>query len=157
MFGMCKTKHSSKGCSWCLLIVSKSASSLIINFEQVIEPFLVLNIYFTFSLSVVACTFYKSLLRVTAYYYNVTYTSEAVVKSCSVKKASARVSFLKRDPATVVFLWILQNFLSYRTPPVAASGIRVNLHSIVLELLAPNMRNICLSEQKIYGNITVRT
>ena len=50
----------------------------------------------------------KVLLRVTVYYYYVTYASEAVAKSCSVKKAyleilqnsqknaCARVSFLKK-------------------------------------------------------------
>ena len=44
-------------------LVGEPASSLIINFEQVIEPFLVLNIYFTFFLSVVDCTFYKSTIK----------------------------------------------------------------------------------------------
>ena len=85
---MCKTKHSSRDCSRCLFIVSKivgePVSLLIINFEQVIEPFLVLNIYFTFFLSVVDCTFYKSTMLL----YYVTYASEAVVRSCSVKRHS---------------------------------------------------------------------
>ena len=83
-------------------------SSLIINFGQVIEPFLVLNIYFTFSYQWLITLFTRVLLRVTVYYYYVTYASEAVVKSCSVKKtfleisqnwkenACARVSFLKK-------------------------------------------------------------
>ena len=38
-------------------------SSLIISFEQVIKPFLVWNIYFTFFLPVVDCTFYKSAIK----------------------------------------------------------------------------------------------
>ena len=80
---MCKTKHNSKDCSRCLFIVSKPATSLIIKFEQVIEPFLVLNICFTFFLSVVD---YRSTIKRTAFYYYATYASEAVVKSCSVKK-----------------------------------------------------------------------
>ena len=42
------------------VLVGDPASLLIINFEQVREPFLVLNIYFTFSLLVVDCTFYKN-------------------------------------------------------------------------------------------------
>ena len=83
-------------------------SSLIINFGQVIEPFLVLNIYFTFSYQWLITLFTRVLLRVTVYYYYVTYASEAVVMSCSVKKAfleisqnseenaCARVSFLKK-------------------------------------------------------------
>ena len=41
-------------------LVGKLASSLIINFEQVIKPFLVWNIYFTFFSSVVEYIFYKS-------------------------------------------------------------------------------------------------
>ena len=65
---MCKTKHNSKD----LFVVSKKtfsdlvgerANSLIRNSEQVVEPFLVLNIYFTFSLSVVDCTFYRSTIK----------------------------------------------------------------------------------------------
>ena len=60
---MCKTKHSSRDCNTFSDLVGEPASSLIINFEQVIEPFLVLNIYFTFFLSVVDCTFYKSTIK----------------------------------------------------------------------------------------------
>ena len=41
-------------------LVGELASSLIINFEQVIKPFLVWNIYFTFFSSVVEYIFYKS-------------------------------------------------------------------------------------------------
>ena len=65
--------------------------------------------------------------------------SEAVVRSCSVKKAfleisqnsqenaSARASFLKTETLGQVFSCefceIFKNILSHRTPPVAASGV----------------------------------
>ena len=69
---MCKTKHSSEDCNRYLFIVSKidilwssRRAREFINhyFEQVIEPFSVLNIYFTIFLSVVDCTFYKSTIK----------------------------------------------------------------------------------------------
>ena len=44
-------------------LVRQRPSSLIINFDQVIKPFLVWNIYFTFFLPVVDCTFYKSAIK----------------------------------------------------------------------------------------------
>ena len=44
-------------------LVGERGSLLIINFGQVIEPFLDLNIYVTFFLSVVAYTFYKSAIN----------------------------------------------------------------------------------------------
>ena len=44
-------------------LVGEPASSIIINFEQVVEPFLVLNIFFTFFLSVVDNTFCKSTIK----------------------------------------------------------------------------------------------
>ena len=59
-----------------------------------------------FSYQWLLALFTRILLRVTVYYYYVTYASEAVVRSCSVKKtfleisqnsqenACARVSFL---------------------------------------------------------------
>ena len=117
MFGMCKTKHSSEDCNRYLFIVSKIdilwsfrelASSLIINFEQVIKPFLVLNIFSLFSYQWLITLFTRALLIVTVCYYYITYAPEAVVNSCSVKKAffeisqnsqenaCARVSFLKK-------------------------------------------------------------
>ena len=42
------------------VLVGQSPSSVIINFEQVIKSFLVWNIYFTFFLPVVDCTFLLS-------------------------------------------------------------------------------------------------
>ena len=44
-------------------LVGESAISLIIKFEQVIKPFLVWNIYFTFLFSVVDFTFYRSTVK----------------------------------------------------------------------------------------------
>ena len=107
-------------------LVKERASSLIINFEQVIEPFLVLNIYFIFFLSVGDCTkelikeFIKELkelklkkefisslivlfrivrLRVTVCYYYLMYASEAVVRRCSVKKLFLKISKSSQENA----------------------------------------------------------
>ena len=129
------------------------ASLLIINFEQVIEPFLVLNIFFTFFLSVVDCTFYRSIIK-----------SNCILLLCHVPVRSSRQElfckkgvlrnfanftgkclcqslFFKKETLTQAFssgfCEIFKNFLSYRAPLVAASGV-----SIVLELLARNRRNI---------------
>ena len=44
-------------------LVRQRPSSLIINFDQVIKPFLVWNIYFTYFLLVVDFTFYKSTIK----------------------------------------------------------------------------------------------
>ena len=118
---MCKKQNTAV--KTCLLLarqtfsdlVGERASSLIINSEQVIEPFLVLNICFTFFLSVVDCTFYKSTIKSNCTLLS-PYASEAVVRRCSVKKAfleisqnsqkntCARCLFLKRDSVTGVFL-----------------------------------------------------
>ena len=104
-------------------------SSLIINFEQVIEPFLVLNIFSLFSYQWLIALFTRVLLRVTVYYYYVTYASEAVVNSCSVKKAFLEISQNSQKKETLTqafsseFCDIFKNFLSYRTPPVAVSDI----------------------------------
>ena len=68
----CVKQNSSKDCNRCLFILSKidmlwstrrTREFININFEQAIEPFLVFNIYFTFSLSVVDYTFYKSTIK----------------------------------------------------------------------------------------------
>ena len=80
-------------------------SSLIITFEQVIEPFLVLNIYFTFFLSVVDCTFYKSTIKSNCILLLCHVRVRSSRQTCSVKNtfleisqknACARVSFLKK-------------------------------------------------------------
>ena len=60
-------------------LVGEPARSLIINFEQVIEPFLVLNIYLTFFLSVVDRTFYKSTIK-----------SNCILLLCHVRVRSSR-------------------------------------------------------------------
>ena len=55
-------------------LVRQRPSSLIINFDQVIKPFLVWNIYFTFFLPVVDFTFYKSTIK-----------SNCILLSCHVR------------------------------------------------------------------------
>ena len=72
-------------------LVGEPASSLILNFEQVIESFLVLIFFSLFSYQWLIALFTGVLLRVTVCYYYVTYVSEAVVKSCSVKRASLEI------------------------------------------------------------------
>ena len=86
--------------------MGEPASSLMINFEQVVELFLVLNNYLTYQWLIALFT--RVLLRVTVYNYYVTFASVAVARICSVKKtfleisqnsqenACARVSFLKK-------------------------------------------------------------
>ena len=70
-------------------------SSLIINFEQVIKPFLVLIIYFTFFLSVVDYTFYKSAIK-----------SNCISLLCHVRVRSSRHGlFCKKG--------ILRNFAKF--------------------------------------------
>ena len=89
----------------------------------------------------VDCSFYKSTIKSSCLLYlYVTYTSEAVIKRCSVKKAvlevsqnsqenaCARVSFLKErlflaQLFSCEVCEIFKNFFSYRTPPLAASGV----------------------------------
>ena len=113
-------------------LVGEPASSLIINFEQVIEPFLVLNIYFTFFLSLVDRTFYKSTSK-----------SNCILLLCHVRVRSTRQGlfckkgvlrnfqcqslFFKKQTLAQVFSCefceFFKNFLSYRTPPLAASGV----------------------------------
>ena len=95
-----------------------------INFEQVVELFLVLNNYLTYQWLIALFT--RVLLRVTVYNYYVTFASVAVARICSVKKtfleisqnsqenACARVSFL------IFFLtehlwWLLLAFQSEYT------------------------------------------
>ena len=66
-----------------------------INFKQVIKPFLVWNIYFTFFLSVVDCTFYKSNIR-----------SNCKLLLCHVRVRSSRQElFCKKD--------VLKNFAKF--------------------------------------------
>ena len=67
-----------------------------------------LSLKYLFPFFLISALFTRVLLRVTVYYYYVTYASEAVVRRCSVKKAfleilqnsqgniCARVSFLKK-------------------------------------------------------------
>ena len=109
-------------------LVGEPSSSLIINFEQVIETFLVLNIYFTFFLSVVDCNFYKSTIKSNCS------RQELFCKTGDLRnfakftgKCLSYSFFFKRETLAQVFSCefceIFNNFLSYRTPPVAASGV----------------------------------
>ena len=135
---MRKTKHSSKNCNLLIIIL-----------QQVIKPFLVWNIYFTFFLSVVDCTFYKSTIK-----------SNCILLLCHVRvRISPQELFCKKG--------IFRNFAKFTgkhlyqrlffNKVVGQACFRVNLHSIVLELPARNRRNIwSLSEQKLHGNITVQ-
>ena len=103
------------------------------------KSFLVWNIYFTFFLSVIDCTFYKSillsillrvsyqghfiksiLLRLSVYYY-VTYASEAVDR-CSIKRAFLESS-QNSQKKTCARVSLSKNTFSYSTPLVAASGV----------------------------------
>ena len=146
---MCKTKHSSKDCNRCFFIVSKIdifsdlvrelASSLIINFEQVIEPFLVLNIYFTFFLSVVDCTFYQSTIKsnciLLLFHVCVRSSCQELFCRTGVLRNFAKFTgkclyqslFFKKETlaqvASCEFCKIFKNFLSQRTPLVADSGV----------------------------------
>ena len=82
-----------------------------------------LNIYFTFFLSVVDCTSYKSTIKSNCILLLCTYASEADVKTCSVKNAfleisqnsqknaCARVSFLKKGLWHRCFLVNFAKFL----------------------------------------------
>ena len=116
-------------------------SSLIVNFEQVIKPSLVWNIYFTFLLSVVDCTFYKSNIK-----------SHCILLLCQVQVRSSRqemfckkgalknftnaCNFIKKETLAQLFSCefreISKNTIFYRTPLVAASKIRV--HKIIAYL-----------------------
>ena len=120
-------------------LFGEPVSSLIINLEQVTEYFLGLNIFFTFFLSVEDCTFYKSAIK-----------SNCILLLCHVRVKSSRQElfckkgilknfakftgnclcqglFFKKETMTQVFSCefceIFKNFLSYRTPPVAASDV----------------------------------
>ena len=75
--------------------MGESASSLMINFKQVLETFLVLNIYFTFFLSVIDCTFYKSAIN-----------SNSILLLCHIRVTSSRQElFCKKG--------VLRNFAKF--------------------------------------------
>ena len=145
---MCKTKHSSKDCNRCLLIVSKKtfsdlvgepASSLIINFEQVIESFVVLIIFFTFFLSMVNCTFYKRTIKSNCILFSChirvrsshqdLFCKKGVLRNSAkfTRKCLCQSHFFKKETLAQVFSCefckIFKNFVSYRTPQMAASDV----------------------------------
>ena len=119
--------------------------------------------------------FTRVLLRLTVYYYYLTYASEAVVRRCSVKKAfleilqnwqanaCARASFLKKrlwhKCFPVNFTKFCEHLFLQKTSGGCFWCFRENLHSVILELLARKRRNISWtkawtkSELKLHGNI----
>ena len=157
---MCKkTKHSSKDCNRYLFIVNKidilwsswRTCLLIINFEQVRKPFLVWNIISLFSYQWLTALSIRVILRVTVYYYYVTYTSEAVVRRCSVENVFLEISqnSLENTCARVSFLNKVAGLLFLKnTSGGCFWRFRVNQHSIILELFPGNSCNTwILSEQ----------
>ena len=66
-------------------LVGERPSSLIFNFQQVIKPFLVWNIYFTFFLTVVDCSFY--------YYVTYTFQSASILYSFRTSKQEQYLKF----------------------------------------------------------------
>ena len=142
-------------------LVGEPASSLTLTLNKLqnLSQFSIFILLFPYQWLITLFT--RVLLRVTVYYYYVAHASEAVVRSCSVKKAfleisqnlqenaCARVSFLKRR------LWkrcFPVNFAKYLRTSFLTEHLwwlllafqsESTLHeSIVLELLARNRRNI---------------
>ena len=87
MFGMCKTKHSSKDCNGCLFIVSK-ADFLWFSWRtpEFINQYLWTGykiflsfkyLFHFFSYQWLMALFTRVLLRVTVYYYRVTYAFQS--------------------------------------------------------------------------------
>ena len=129
MFGICKTKHNSKDCNQCLFVASK----------------IVWNIYFTFFLSVIDCTFYKGTIK-----------SNCIILLCYVCVRSSHqersATLLKKRISHRCFPVNFEKFLNTPFLTEHSGGCfwrsGVNIYSIVLELLARNRRNIwSLSEQ----------
>ena len=81
-------------------LVGERPSSLIFNFQQVIKPFLVWNIYFTFFLTVVDCTFY--------YYVTYAFQSASILYSF---RTSKQEQYLK-------FMWTITSW-KYSRPNIA--------------------------------------
>ena len=96
-------------------LVGERESSLIINSEQVIKPFLVLNIYFTYSYQwlIARVLFYKSIIKSNC----ILFLSHVLVKAFleilqnSRENACARVSFLKKRFCHRCFPMNLAKFL----------------------------------------------
>ena len=86
MLGMCKTRQSNKDWSQFLficvqnrhsLICRTTPSSLVINFEQVIKPFLFKIFISVFSYQWLIAFFTRELVRVTVYHHNVRYAFQS--------------------------------------------------------------------------------
>ena len=140
-------------------LVGKRASSLFINFEQVIKPFLVSVVDWTFYKSTIKCNWILLLCHVRV---------RSSHRSCSVKKVLLEISQNSQEKtcARVSFLIKLQasgNFIKKETLARVFScefceiyqttfltehlrwlllAFRVNLHSVILELLARNRCSI---------------
>ena len=151
-------------------LVGERASSVIINFEQSIKPFLVWNIYFTFFWLLVDCSFYKGAIK-----------SNCILLLCHVRFRSSRpelfckkgvlrnfATFTRKRLCQSLFLnkvagmrpaTLLKERLWHRCFPVNFTKFlktlflqntcggcfwhfTVNPHSVVLELLARNRSNI---------------
>ena len=139
-------------------LVGKRASSLIINFKDVKKPLLVLNIYFTFFLSVVDCTFSKSnvkSLRILLLWHVRVRSSRPEVfckkafleiSQNSQKNTCARVSFLKKR------LWhrcFPVNFAKFLRTYVLTEHLRWLVLGFWSESPLYNFRNSC-SKQAQY-------
>ena len=103
-------------------LFGERSSSLIINFEQVIKPFLAWNIYFIFFYQWLISPFTRVLLRVTVYYYYVTYASKAATRrglQLSFKKDPGRgvnfAKFLNTPFLTEHLRWLILAFQSLST------------------------------------------
>ena len=148
MLGMCKTKHSSKDCDRCLLIVSKidilwsswrRREFINHNFKQVIEPSLVLNIISLFWLLVDWLHFlqeyFKSNCILLLCHVPVRSSCQELFCRKGVLRNFAKFAgkclcyslFFKKETLAEVFSCefreIFKNFLSYRKPLVAVSGV----------------------------------
>ena len=143
--------------------------SLIINFEQVIRPFLNWNIYFTFIISGLL-NFLKSNIKSNCILLLFTNMSEAVIRRCSVKKVFCKkgvprnfaevCNFIKKE--TLAQLFSCEFFAKFlRTPFLTehnTSGhcfwhLRVNLHLTVLELCSKQVQYLKFKWTVLHGNI----
>ena len=133
-------KHSSKYSNRCLFIVSKldiiwsSWKTRELNFKQVFS-FLVWNIYFTFFLSVVDWTFYKSNCILLLCHVRVRSSRQEVFCKKGILWNFAKFTglhlcyslFFKKESLAQMFSCefceISKKSFSYRTPPVNASGV----------------------------------
>ena len=138
-------------------LVGKGGSS---NFKQVVN-FLVSNIYFTFFLSVVDWTFYKSNCILLLRHVRLrssrqeVFCKRDILRNFAIftEKHLCHSLFFKKETLAEVlsfeFSKISNNTFSYRTPPVATSGISEWIYTLqLLEHLARNRRSIWSLSEK---------